>query len=590
MADSPTQLAQDLSAPVAERYDAEAHLTKAALNSQLFPTDEMRATIDQIHGIMNEREELLKAGSNLIVGPWSGQAKKGKNERGPDSIFLDDLQIITQGSGYWERPGALSFLAMRAMVEATPILNSIIMTRQRQVMRFCRPQMGDSGPGFVIRHVDPTRELGDKENASIQLLQKFMLNCGWEFDARKRKMLKRDNFSQFMMRSVRDSLVMDSMPIETEMKRDKSLGMDGFYAVDGATIRLCTDLGYDGDDQIFAVQVIEGNVRTAYTHEQLIYEVRNPRTDVLVSGYGYSETEMLIRTITQLLNTITYNSGFFDKNSIPRGIMNLYGNYSPEDIAAFKRQWGAMVKGSLNAHNMPVMVSKDSESKADFVEIGGQMTEMAFGKWITFLTSTACAIYGVAPEEISMESFATQAKGLGGNDTEEKLVSANDKGLRPLLAHYENVASDFIIQGFSEDYMFRFVGLDDQDRKETQELIKIAATWNEARKLVSLDAVEGPEGDMPINASLIPTWTQVTGIGQPEQPEEDFGDPNGENSLGDGQDPAAAGEDAQPAGMGGPAPADENAGQDDGFGEPAGGLNKAFSDDGYGFPILKIEV
>jgi hypothetical protein len=437
----------------------------------------------------------------------------------------------------------------------------------------------------VIAHVDPTRELGDKENASIQLLQKFMLNCGWEFDARRRKALKRDNFGQFMAKWTRDTLVLDSAPIETEWKRDKSLGIDGFYAVDGATVRLCTELGYEGDDAIFALQVIEGNIRTAYSHEQLIYEVRNPRTDVTVSGYGYSETEMLIRMVTYLLNTMTYNAGFFDKNTIPRGIMNLYGSYSPEDIAAFKRQWSAMLKGAANSHNMPVMVSKDQESKAEYVEIGGQMTEMAFGKWLSFLVSVACAMYGTAPEEISMESYATQSRGLGGNDTEEKLVSANDKGLRPLLAHFENVASDFMIQAFSEDYMFRFRGLDDQDEKDAFELRKLTATWNEGRKLVGLDAIEGPEGDMPLNAALIPTWQQVTGVGQPT---EDFGDPDAENNLGAGEDPGAAAEtNEEPDGDAAAPPGGEVA-ETDGYGAPASGLSKAF--DGFGFPILKIEA
>ncbi len=475
------------------------------------------------------------------------------------------------------------------MVEQTPILQSIIMTRQRQVMRFCRPQMGDTGPGFKIAHVDPTRELGDTENASIQLLQKFILNCGWEFDPRNRKRMKRDNFGQFMAKSVRDTLVLDSNPIETEMKRDRSLGIDGFYAVDGASIRLCTELGYEGDDEIFALQVIEGNVRTAYTYDQLIYEVRNPRTDVMVSGYGHSETEMLIRVVTYILNTLTYNAGFFDKNSIPRGIMNLYGNYTPEDISAFKRQWSAMVKGVQNSHNMPVMISKDSEAKADFVEIGGQMTEMAFGKWTSFLVSIACAIYGTAPEEISMESYATSGKGIGGDDTEEKLVSANDKGLRPLLGHFENVMSDFVIQTFSEDYMFRFAGLDEEDKKQSFENRKLAMTWNESRKMAGLDAIPGKLGDMPVNPSLIPAWQAETGVGQPE---EDFGDPDAEeNGFGDGQDPdaaAAAGESEDADAAAADDQVAQKAGPD--FGTPKGGdLNKALAGD-FGFPIMKIET
>ena len=70
------------------------------------------------------------------------------------------------------------------------------------------------------------------------------------------------------------------------------------YAIDGATIRLCTEEGYRGDDEVFALQVVQGNIRAAYTYDDLIYVPRNPRTDVMVGGYGMSETELLIQTVT----------------------------------------------------------------------------------------------------------------------------------------------------------------------------------------------------------------------------------------------------------------------------------------------------
>lgn len=581
MPDSPTSTALDAAAPEEERYDAQAVLTKSALSlqDQLFGAPEVREVIDQIREMHHEADLAKAEHGNLIIGPW--QKKQQNQKRGPQSVFLDEFQIIQQGGagGYWERPGVLSFDSMRQMVQQTPILNAIVMTRIRQVMRFCRPQIDGSGPGFMIKHVDPNADMGDKQMESIQLLQKFLLNNGWEFDPRKRKQLKRDNFRNFMAKLTRDTLVMDACPIETEFKRDKGLGIDGIYALDGSTIRLCTEEGYEGDDEIFALQVVNGNVRTAYTYDQLIYEVRNPRTDVTACGYGYSETEMLIRVVTYLLNTLNYNASFFDKNSIPRGILNLYGNYSKEDISSFKRYWNAMVRGAQNHHNLPVMVSKDAESKADFTNIDAMLDEMAFSKWLTFLTSIACAIYGTAPEEISMESFASEKSALSGSDTEEKIASSHDKGLIPLLSFYEDTFSDYVVQVFSEDFMFRFTGLDDQDEKQAFEARKIAATWDEMRSQVGLEPREDELGDMPVNSALIPAWQAVSGVGQ--QPE-DFGDPDefggAEGDKGGGDAAAAAGGDQ---------------GDDDGFGAPPAGGGGA--DDGadmtksFGLPIFRIE-
>jgi len=140
-----------------------------------------------------------------------------------------------------------------------------------------------------------------------------------------------------MAKLVRDSLVMDSCAIETEYKRDRKMGMDGLTAVDGETIRLTSIDGYRGDEDIFAVQVIDGRICTAYTHDDLIYEPRNPRSDVLLAGYGMAETELLVRTVTGFLNAMTYNIDGFSKNAIPKGVLHMSGDYSQDDLVAFRR-------------------------------------------------------------------------------------------------------------------------------------------------------------------------------------------------------------------------------------------------------------
>lgn len=520
--DSAASVALNPAASAAERYDAQIDIHKSHGPrglGDLIPSPEIQPVIDYINQSWQDGEFEKSIRKNVVPFPATNRGKPGIQ-----SVYLDDFQVTAQGE-YWERPGVLGFDSMRAMVDGTPILNSIILTRIRQVQRFCRVNTDGVGPGFKIAHVDKTAELGDEQQQSIQLLQHFMSNSGWELDPRKRKRLKRDSLAQFMAKSVRDTLTLDAAPIETEFKRDVSMGIDGFYAIDGATIRLCTEQGYQGDDEIFALQVVQGRVRTAYTYEDLVYEVRNPRTDVMACGYGMAETEMLIRVVTYMLNTMTYNGSFFDKNSMPRGMMNLYGNYSTEDIAAFKRYWLAMTKGIQNAWNMPVMVSKDNESKAEFVEIGGAPDEMLFGKWMSFLTSVACAIYGIAPEEISMESYNSGKSSLSGDDTGEKMDAGANNGKLPLLAYYESLFTDFIIRPFSEQYCFRWTGLDDGDAKTREENRKLILNVNEMRQEEGYDPWDGPLGKAPLNPALMAAWQAITPGMQPEQPAEDFGAP-----------------------------------------------------------------
>lgn len=524
----------DPSAPAEERRHAMSEAQAAAIPSSV--TD-MLPLVEFIQR-QNEEQEFSKAlaGENLV--PFPSRRAKGR-EPGMQSVWLNDTYGNSMGE-WRERWSGLSFDMMRSMVDQTPVLSSVILTRQRQVKRFCRVPDGGKGPGFQVRMRDHNAKMGKEEEKSIGLMQDFFTNCGWERNPRQRARLRRENFSGLMGKLVRDSLIMDSAPIETEWKRDRSLGIDGLYAVDGATIRLVNEIGYRGDDEIFAVQVIEGNVRAAYSYDDLIYVPRNPRTDVLVGGYGMSETELLIKVVTGFLNAFTYNTSYFDKNAIPKGLLHLTGDYDANDLSAFRRYWNAMVKGVNNAWTLPVMVSKNQESKANFENFGVDVNEMMFTKWMTFLTSIICAIYGIAPDEINFESFTNGTSSLSGSDTEEKLINSKDKGLRPLLAHFEDLFSDYIVSDFGDKYMFRWTGMDEESPDQRWAKDQVILTVNEARKDQGRDEIKEAWGEAPLNQNLMQAW-----MAEQQAAGEDYGDPDADGAPGA---PGAGGEPGAPAG------------------------------------------
>lgn len=59
---------------------------------------------------------------------------------------------------------------------------------------------------------------------------------------------------------------------------------------------LTPETGFRGDPDVFAVQVVQGRLSTAYRMDDLIYEYRNPRSDVMLAGYGLSEVELLVKS------------------------------------------------------------------------------------------------------------------------------------------------------------------------------------------------------------------------------------------------------------------------------------------------------
>lgn len=550
MSDNARAVAFNPDAPADERRDAQAELHKAAAAGglgYLIPRADIQPVIDYITEQFAEQEMAKAHGRGQVIPFPSYAAREGK--RGMQSVYLDDLQINLQGD-YYEKPGQFGFEAMRMMVDQTPVLGAVVMTRVRQVQRWCHVNEDGKGPGFRIAMRDRTAQPSDDDKAAMRALERFFSNSGWESRPRVRSRMRRDTLSALMAKLVRDSLSMDAAPIETEWKRDRSLGLDGMYAVDGATVRLCSEMGYDGDDEIFALQVVQGQIRAAYSYDDLIYVPRNPRTNVDVGGYGMGEPELLVRVVTGLLNAFSHNNNYFDKNAIPKGMLHIYGNFEANDISAFKRHWNGMVRGVNNAWALPVMVSKDQESAAKFERFDVDNDSETFSKWMTFLTSIICAIYSIAPDEINFESFSTGGRGLGGDDTEEKLAASKDKGLRPLLKHFENIFTEYIVSEFGDRYVFRWTGLDDEDADREWEAKKLVMSVNELRAEMNLEKSPGDWGDAPLNPALVGAWSAAKQAEQQQQAQ-DFGVPGQQTPGGEagGQGQAPADEQGQDGGQ-----------------------------------------
>lgn len=531
----------DPRAPEAERFDANAELHKTfrPLASQLIPSEDLQPIIRAIDlGLQND---LLAKASRANIVDFPGRRRDAENT-GPKSVLLDEFGAQVSGE-FYEKPGTLGFDSLRRMVGGMPILASIVLLRSRQVQRFCAPSE-DGGIGFEIRHRDKDHRPDPSEKQRMNDLGRFFTNCGWEFNPRKRKMMRRENFSSFIGKMVRDTLTLDAAPIELELKRDRNRGIDGFYSIDGSTIRLCTDDGWDGDPDIYAIQLVQGRVCAAYTREELIYEVRNESTSVTSYGYGMAEPELLVKVVTAFLNGMAYNADLFDKNSIPKGLLQITGEYSNEDLESFRRHWNAQVRGIENRHSLPVMVSRDSEGKATYTPFQTEQDEMAYAKWMVFLTSIACAIYGCDPVEISFESFSATRSTLSGSDTGHKMNSSRDKGLRPLMSWIEGTLSDFIVTSEDEDLVFRWNGMDEEDADKAWEAKKLILTVDELRAEQGYEPHIIPElGEAPLNPALIEPWLQVKhpnllnpdfGGQAPEAPE---AEPAGDEFGGEAVDP-----------------------------------------------------
>ncbi len=455
-------------------------------------------------------------------------------KRSSKSWFFDPLSI-QYALGYKDRNFSLTYDTIKRTVQQLSILSAIINLRCSQVAAFAQPYRSTRSLGYVIKHKDPDHPTTRAEVAFIKELEDFIQNCG-RSEPNPYSNGKRDDLEDFLKKIVRDSLQFDAAVAEVVPDR---MGIPyEFMAVDASTIRIASDdrftslnsnmtsrsgfnptnakqfntqgtnefggSNFSGGRPTAYVQVINGQIENSYNSDELIYGVRNPRTDIYTQGYGYAEVEQLITIITGTLYAEEYNRSIFKNGSTPNGILNLKGdNWSEEQLEAFQRQWQSQVAGIENAHKVPVLNSEGLE----WVDLTKTNQEMEFGKWIEYNIKIICGVFQCDPAEINFDlGGGVSQTPMFESSSEWKLKASKDRGLKPLLKFIAKLINKHIIDKIDDHFTFEFVGLDEMSEQDKHnmvlEQISSYLTLNEARR--QLDLPDLPNGDVPMN----PTYAQ----------------------------------------------------------------------------------
>lgn len=416
-------------------------------------------------------------------------------------LYLNEHGVVDRSDAGWksrwlEKP-MNGFEFLRDIAYGVDLIAAVVMTRQRQVSAFLKPEKSHGPLGFHIVRADGEK-MSEADKKAARRIERMLLDGGDEDNYFARKKLRRKDLYSYVSTLVRDTLIADACPVE--LTYTPSGKLSGWYNVDFTTVRLCIESGYEGDDEIVAVQVIDAVPHVAYTFRDLIYEVRNPRADLRCGGYGYSENEVAIRAITAYLNSIVFNASGIDRNATPRGFITLIGDYDQDQLTSFKRQMMLMLRGASNRWNVPIMSAK--EGAAPVWTPMDSYNEMFFARWITLLASVVCAVYGIDPSEINLDSFSVRPSALSGDNTAQKLAQSRDKGLIPLLFFVEKHLN-ILVQAIDKKYMLEFVGLFEDDANQKQERLKIVATVDEMREIDGRPPFNDPVlGAAPVNPAL----------------------------------------------------------------------------------------
>lgn len=480
-------------------------------------------------------------------------------------VSPNDLAWQTMGTRQ-PSPSAINFNTLREMSRVCQPVAAITLTRQNQVARFAKMPRFKGDVGVEIRMRDPDAKPTKADKKRMREIEDFILRTGAAPDPSG---LKRPGFDPFLRMAIRDGLTLDAMAVE--LREDRKGNLFDFHAIDAATIRLAAPSyepnqageasfaktqygiigeGFGGVPQpasaiISYVQLIDSVPYAEFTHQELAYWIRNPRTDLAANGYGFSELEMLIEIITGYLNGVQYNSRYFTHGGIPEGVLSLIGNYRQEDLDDFRRYWNSMVSGVSNSFRLPVMGFKDGHG-LNWTAMKQGNREMEFSQWLDFLTNLCCAVYQIDREEIGMGAKSQgEPGGIGGAGNDATIQHSLSKGLTPLLSRIESGINDEILPRLADtdEFIFAFAGIDPDQEAQKVDLAtkKVNAgliTVNDWRSEADMKPIDKDMlwGDAPANATLYQAYTM--GLQATTQAAAGM-DPNADPNAPPGGDPNA---------------------------------------------------
>lgn len=406
-------------------------------------------------------------------------------------------------------------------------VNMIVGLREDDVLRYADLSDQAWRPGWNIRPLEKTddEEIDEQTLKEIRQAEQFLLNSGYEkelSDPLVRDELGRCSFSKFLLEIVRDSLVYDGIAIWVD--RNETTGRISSYAplpagkirmlarpdlaksneiregqlnFFGATNTAGKEIKYNPTDPPFAVAVDEtNNIVDTFTRKQLVWYTRNPRVDAEVGGYGYPEIEMALVLVTGFNNAIQFNADIFDKNSIPKGILAIKGNFTQRQFDALGRIWDNLQRGQHTDWTLPA-IQISEKGAIEVINLEPLRKEPAYyNNLINLFMGALSTVYRIPVHRLGYKISGTERD--SRPDTPKSLQEDQDVGLPALLTHLELVINNYLIQDRWPHLKFVFTGKSTKEDAREYEAKILSMTFDEKRISTGLrpyEKVFKPKGE-----------------------------------------------------------------------------------------------
>lgn len=353
------------------------------------------------------------------------QQAEGRQFDYPFGYNLDQRPRSTEG---------ITFEQLRALADNYDLLRLVIETRKDQI---------ESYEWEIVAKEDYDGKVSDD---LLKAVRQFFLRPDREH-----------MWTQWLRMFLEDMFVMDAACVYPRATRGGEVW--SFELIDGATVkRLLDDTGRTPVPPEPAYQqVLKGMVAANYTSEELVYFVRNPRSNRV---YGYSPVEQILMTVNiAMRRQITQLEHFTDGN-VPDALASVPDSWNANDIKQFQLWWDQIMEGDQGRRSKLKFIPTDS-SKVVFTRTP-DLKDM-FDEW---LARIVCFAFSISPTSLVKETNRATA------ETVQKEAKA--EGLTPLLTYLKR-CFDFMIETYldAEGIEFRWKTTRDLEPMEQANIDKI---------------------------------------------------------------------------------------------------------------------
>ncbi len=291
------------------------------------------------------------------------------------------------------------------------------------------------------------------------------------------------------------------------------------------------------EDQYAWVQVIEGQVRQAFTHDELLVLNHFPSTDVEHRGYPVSPLDTIISSVTTHISIDMYKKLYFQNGRATKGMLVIKSDEVDQNMLGnLKDEFNASINSVNNSFRTPIFgISKEDDVNwLPFAGEGARDNDFEF--MYDGVARNIFAAFNMSPDEVPALGYlsrGTNSATLSESSNEFKVTAARDSGLRPLVLQFQTFFNSQLLPIIdpllAKICIIRFAGLDAQDvDKENARLQQSTALfhgYDSLLKEVDKEPVgKAYGGDMPFNERFNLIMDKAMTMGQIKS--KFFGDPS----------------------------------------------------------------